>query len=167
MRQTISAFGFYPSLSGVPFRCAGRAEAWQGIGRASASSGQAKKGKAERMMMRLIVAGLLATAVGMSSAADALAKDKGAKGNANKVKVEGKPGKGPKHVPPGQIKRYTRGAKLPSDLRFEEIGDLSKWNLKPLRPGEKYIKVDNEVLKVAEDTQTVIDAMGIVGDLVK
>ena len=70
-------------------------------------------------------------------------------------------------MPPGQIKRYTRGAKLPSDLRFEEIGDLSKWKLKPLGPGEKYIKVDNEVLKVAEDTQTVMDAVGIVGDLMK
>ena len=119
------------------------------------------------MMIRLIVAGLLAAAVGIGSGPDASAKDKGAKGNAKKVKVEGKPGKGPKHVPPGQIKRYARGAKLPSDLRFEEIGDLSNWNLKPLGPGEKYIKVDNEVLKIAEDTQTVIDAVGIVGDLMR
>ena len=118
-------------------------------------------------MNRRIVAVLLAATVGMGSAADAVAKDKGAKGNSNKIKVEAKPGKGPKKVPPGQIKRYTRGAKLPSELTFEEISDLSKWNLKPLGPGEKYIKVDNEVLKIAEDTQTVIDAVGIVGELMK
>ena len=115
----------------------------------------------------MIMVGLLASTVGIASGSDAVAKDKSAKGNASKVKVDGKPGKGPKHVPPGQIKRYTRGAKLPSDLKFDEINDLSNWNLKPLGPGEKYIKVDNEVLRIAEDTQTVIDAVGIVGDLLK
>ena len=118
-------------------------------------------------MKRAILAGLVAAVVGMASAPEAMAKDKGAKGKANKVKVDGKPGKGPKKVPLGQIKRYTRGAKLPADLRFEEISDLSKWNLKPLGPGEKYVKVDNDVLRIAEDTQTVIDAVGIVGDLLK
>ena len=33
--------------------------------------------------------------------------------------------------------------------------------------GNKYIRVDNEILEIAEDTQTVIDAVGIVDDLLK
>ena len=115
---------------------------------------------------------LVILAVGLVLAAPevALAKDKPAHaqggGKGNKAKVDN-PGKGPKTVPPGQIKRYTRGAKLPADLGWEEIGDLSNWKLPPPGKGNKYIKVDNEILKIAEDTQTVIDAVGIVGDLLK
>jgi Ni/Co efflux regulator RcnB len=70
-------------------------------------------------------------------------------------------------VPPGQIKRYTRGAKLPAEVDWEDNGDLSNWKLPPPGKGNKYIKVENEILKIAEDTQTVIDAVGIVGDLLK
>ena len=82
------------------------------------------------------------------------------------VADKGKGGKG-KAIPPGQVKRYTRGSKLPGDLNFKDIDDLSKWKLKPLNKGEKYIRVDNEVLRVAEDTQTVIEAVGIVDDLLR
>ena len=78
-----------------------------------------------------------------------------------------KPGKGAKAIPPGQIKRYTRGAKLPSDLNFEDIGDLEDWNLKAPGKGNRYIRVDNEILEVTEDLSTVVDAVGIVGDLLK
>lgn len=94
------------------------------------------------------------------------AKDQGAKGKNNKVKID-KPGKGPKQIPPGQIKRYTRGAKLPVDLKFDEIRDLSKWKLKPAGKGNRYIRVDNDILEVSEDLSTVVDAVGIVDDLLK
>jgi Ni/Co efflux regulator RcnB len=92
--------------------------------------------------------------------AEASGKDK-APGHAVGEKGKG----GGKVVPPGQVKRYTRGSKLPVDLKFTDIDDLSNWKLKPLAKGEKYIRVDNEVLRVAEDTQTVIEAVGIVDDL--
>lgn len=99
----------------------------------------------------------------------ALAKDKGNKGNsgkgANKVKVD-KGNKG-KAIPPGQVKRYTRGAKLPNDLNLDYIDDLAKWNLKPLPPGQRYVRIDDEILSISDDTKTVIDAVGIVGDLLK
>lgn len=126
---------------------------------------------------------VLALAVGSIGLESADAKDKGAKnagkqvskdlnkGGAKKVPPgqikRNTNGSGVKPVPPGQVKRYTRGAKLPSDLDFVDIGDLSKWKLEPLKKGEKYIRVDNDVLKIAEDTQTVIDAVGIVDDLLR
>ena len=97
----------------------------------------------------------------------AAAKDKGGKPKGKKVKVEGKPGKGAKTIPPGQIKRYTRGAKLPSDLNYVSIDDLSKWKLKSPGNGNRYIRVDDEILEVSKDLSTVVDAVGIVGDLLK
>jgi len=97
----------------------------------------------------------------------ALAKDKGGKPKGNKVQLNGKPGKGAKAIPPGQIKRYTRGAKLPSDLKYTDIGDLSKWKLKAPGNGNRYIRVDDEILEVSDDLSTVVDAVGIVGDLLK
>ncbi|NOE34461.1 MULTISPECIES: hypothetical protein [unclassified Ruegeria] len=103
---------------------------------------------------------------------DAHAKDnkgkkpnKGGKNGDVSIQIEDKPGIGPKAVPPGQIKRYTRGAKLPSDLEFEDIGDLSKWKLGEPGKGNRYILVDDEVLEVTNDLSTVVDAVGIVGDL--
>lgn len=96
-----------------------------------------------------------------------LAKDKGGKAKGKKVQVDGNPGKGPKTIPPGQVKKYTRGAKLPGDLKYTDIGDLSKWNLKAPGNGNRYIRVDDEILEVSEDLSTVIDAVGIVGDLLK
>ena len=64
----------------------------------------------------------------------------------------------------GRLKRYTRGAKLPGDVRFDPISDLSKWKLKPLSAGEKYIKVDNEILRVS-DTMKVLAVMGLISEL--
>ncbi|GAB5436906.1 hypothetical protein [Falsiruegeria mediterranea] len=96
------------------------------------------------------------------------AKDKANKGGNKggaKVKVD-KGNKGVK-VPPGQIKRYTRGAKLPGDLNLDYIDDLSKWKLKPLPKGQRYVKVGDEILSISDDTKTVVDAVGIVGDLLK
>jgi Ni/Co efflux regulator RcnB len=92
-----------------------------------------------------------------------------ASGKEKSVQSIGEKGKGGggKVVPPGQVKRYTRGSKLPADLKFKNIDDLSKWKLKPLAKGEKYIRVDNEILRVADDTQTVIEAVGIVDDLLR
>ncbi|WP_299349665.1 hypothetical protein [uncultured Shimia sp.] len=126
------------------------------------------------------VAAALATLVLTIGASDAFAKDnkgkkpkKGGKDAGASIQIEDKPGKGNKldkggkAVPPGQIKRYTRGAKLPGDLKFDDIGDLSKWKLGEPGKGNRYIKVDNEILEVTEDLSTVVDAVGIVDDLLK
>lgn len=114
----------------------------------------------------------LAVVLFILGGSDAHAKDnkgnkpnKGGKDSDVSIQIEDKPGKGAKAVPPGQIKRYTRGAKLPSDLEFEDIGDLSKWKLGEPGKGNRYILVDDEVLEVTNDLSTVVDAVGIVGDL--
>ncbi len=121
------------------------------------------------MIIKNLVAAVLAVSVGMFAADTAFAKDKGGQGNSKKVKID-KPGKGNgngKAIPPGQIKRYTRGAKLPTDLKWDDIGDLADWNLKAPGKGNRYIRVDDEILEVTEDMSTVVDAVGIVGDLLK
>ncbi len=119
------------------------------------------------MKISSVFAGLLAASFVTVSADISEAKDKGNKPKASKVKVDGKPGKGPKKVPPGQIKRYTRGAKLPGDLKYTDIGDLSKWKMKPPGQGNRYIRVGDDILEVTDDMSTVVDAVGIVGDLLK
>lgn len=120
----------------------------------------------------MMIVAAVALALGSADMADAKDKKKGGGkaagnvardvGHGNKVKVGN--GKGPKSIPPGQIKRYTRGAKLPGDVRYDSISDLSKWKMKPLRAGEKYIKVDNEILRVS-DTLKVLAVVGLANEL--
>lgn len=99
---------------------------------------------------------------------DAAAQGKGNKGDKGAEKIDlDRPGKGPKAIPPGQVKRYTRGAKLPSDLKWDDIGDLDRWNLPAPGKGNRYIRVDDEILEVTEDISTVVDAVGIVDDLLR
>lgn len=116
----------------------------------------------------LAIAVTTVAALGMADMASAK-DDKGKKGNKNKSEkvIKDKPGKGAKAIPPGQVKRYTRGAKLPSDLKYDDIDDLSKWKLKAPGKGNRYIRVDDEILEVSRDLTTVVDAVGIVGDLLK
>ena len=114
----------------------------------------------------IVLAAGLATVFALGS--DLAAKDNPGKGKKGREAVlDAKPGNGPKVIPPGQIKRYTRGAKLPVDLRWDDIGDLSRWKLKPPGRGNRYIRVDDQILEVTEDLTTVIDAIGIVSDLLR
>ena len=123
------------------------------------------------MKLTRLLPGALLSALAVSSlvlGADMTeAKDKGNKGNKGGAKVKVDKGNKGIKVPPGQIKHYTRGAKLPGDLNFDYIDDLSKWKLKPLPKGQRYVKVGDEILSISDDTKTVIDAVGIVGDLLK
>lgn len=112
---------------------------------------------------------LLVLVLGLSVwlADTAKAKDKPGKAKGHDNNQESIPGKGSKTIPPGQIKRYARGAKLPSDLVCEDILNLSKWKLKPPGKGNRCIRVDDQILEVTGDLSTVIDAVGIAGDLLK
>ena len=120
-------------------------------------------------MFRSGLVAVMMLGIGLGAADMASAKDKPGNGNgkAKGSQVVDKPGKGPKAIPPGQIKRYTRGAKLPGDLKYKDIGDLSKWKLKPPGKGNRYIRVDNEILEVTRDLSTVVEAVGIVDDLLR
>jgi len=72
--------------------------------------------------------------------------------------------KKPLNMPPGQAKKiYRAGEHLPNGYTW--IDDLGRWRLPPLRPGEGYVRYDNEVYRVARDTAVVLEALGIVSDL--
>ncbi len=98
---------------------------------------------------------------------NAIAKQEELKDDTGKIDKPGKGNGNGKVIPPGQVKRYTRGAKLPTDLKWDDIGDRDKWNLKAPGKGNRYIRVDDEILEVTDDLSTVVDAVGIVGDLLK
>lgn len=75
------------------------------------------------------------------------------KGNGHRTSLTaGNSGK----IPPGQIKRYTRGAKLPADLDYVRITDLSRYKLPKPGRGQSYVIID--------DSNTVVDTIGIVAD---
>ncbi|SDC14194.1 hypothetical protein [Ruegeria marina] len=116
-------------------------------------------------MKRAIAAFMCILAVALASGVAEAKDDKGKAKGHDKIKVD--KSNGPKVIPPGQIKRYTRGAKLPDDLRFDYIDDLDKWKLTPLPPGQRYIRIDDDIVSIYEDSRTVIDAVGIVSDLLK
>nr|WP_170616745.1 hypothetical protein [uncultured Ruegeria sp.] len=111
----------------------------------------------------LVAAFTVALTTGFADAKDNKGKAKGA--DKSKVEKAIKSNNGVA-VPPGQVKRYTRGQKLPKDLQFDYLDDLDGWKLKPLPPGQRYVRVDDEILSISDDTQTVIEAVGIVSDLV-
>lgn len=74
--------------------------------------------------------------------------------------------KKPGGMPPGQYKKiYRKGDKLSGDYVW--IDDYARWRLPPLMPGQGYVRYDNEVYRAARDTATVIEAIGIVSDLLR
>ncbi len=84
-------------------------------------------------------------------------------------KVKGTPpglAKKPGGMPPGQYKKiYRKGDKLSGDYVW--IDDYDRWRLPPLMPGQGYVRYDNEVYRAARDTAIVIEAIGIVSDLLR
>lgn len=112
---------------------------------------------------RWIVTFAAALSLAIAGGDPAFAKSK-KKNHGNGASHQAKPGK--KAIPPGQIKRYTRGAKLPGDVKYKSITDLSKWKLKPLRAGEKYIRIDDDILRVS-DTLKVLAIIGLARELLK
>ena len=74
--------------------------------------------------------------------------------------------KKPGGMPPGQYKKiYRKGETLPSGYKW--ITDYDLWRLPALAPGQGYARYDNEVYRVARDTAVVIEAIGIVSDLMR
>lgn len=74
--------------------------------------------------------------------------------------------KKPGGMPPGQYKKiYRKGEILPRDYVW--ITDYDHWRLPPLAPGQGYARYDNEVYRVARDTAIVLEAIGIVSDLMR
>ena len=64
-------------------------------------------------------------------------------------------------LPPGLAKRYTVGAPLPDSLSYELITDLQKYGLTPPDGQWLYYLVDGDVLRIADDMFTVLEAFEI------
>ena len=74
--------------------------------------------------------------------------------------------KKPGGMPPGQYKKiYRKGDLLPRDLVW--ITYYDNWRLPPLAPVQGYARYEYEIYLVARDTATVIEAIGIVSDLLR
>ncbi len=115
---------------------------------------------------RRMLAGVFSTSLLLGSGALADKKGNGKKkvpSGQVKRQTNGKA----KAIPPGQIKRYTRGEKLPSDLDWDDITDLDKWKFPAPGKGNRYIRLDDEIYEIAEDTNTVVKSIGIVSDWLK
>lgn len=80
---------------------------------------------------------------------------------------DGHPGRGwgVGGIPPGHAKKmYIRGDYLPKDGSWIVIRDPDRYGLPRIRRDEMYVRIDDQVVRAARDTATVIAAMGIVSD---
>ncbi len=64
-------------------------------------------------------------------------------------------------VPPGQAKRWIVGERLPIDTPWHELREWKQLGLPDPLDGSRYIRVDNEVLRVAIATGIVLEAIGL------
>ncbi len=64
-------------------------------------------------------------------------------------------------LPPGIAKRYTVGEVLPEGVPYELITDLSHYGLNAPDGEWLYYLVDGDVLKIADDVFTVLEAFEI------
>ncbi|OUS05325.1 hypothetical protein A9Q96_12130 [Rhodobacterales bacterium 52_120_T64] len=64
-------------------------------------------------------------------------------------------------LPPGLAKRYTVGEALPRGVQYDLITDLAYYGLDRPNGNWLYYLVDGDVLKIADDTFTVLEAFEI------
>ncbi|WP_239031767.1 RcnB family protein [Paroceanicella profunda] len=77
-------------------------------------------------------------------------------------------------MPPGQAKKYDHdghrgrddhapryrvGYPIPSGVDYVIIRDYDRYGLRPPARGERYVRVDNEILRVADTTYKVLAAV--------
>lgn len=87
--------------------------------------------------------------------------------------LAGKPGQ----MPPGQYKKLRGSADHDRDRdrerehayrdRWVYLDDVDRYRLPPLPAGQAYVRVDDRILRVIRDTAVVIEAMGIVSNLLR
>ncbi|MGL4236224.1 hypothetical protein [Tabrizicola sp.] len=69
-------------------------------------------------------------------------------------------------VPPGQVgKSWKQGDRVEGGYVLIPREDWERWNLRDYDDGSTYLRVDDEILRVVRDTLTVIEAVGIVSEL--
>lgn len=70
--------------------------------------------------------------------------------------------KNPPCVPPGQVgKSWSHGDRIRGDYVLIPRAEWERLALRDYRDGSTYLRVDNQILRVARDTLTVIEAVRI------
>lgn len=64
-------------------------------------------------------------------------------------------------VPPGNAKRWQIGERLGADVAWYEVTDWDRYGLSEPRDGNRYIRIDDEILLVAIATGLVLDYLGV------
>lgn len=72
--------------------------------------------------------------------------------------------KNPACMPPGLYKRYVLGEPLPKGVPYELITDLFRYDLDRPDGDWLYYLVDGEVLKIADASFVVLEALGLLGN---
>jgi hypothetical protein len=62
-------------------------------------------------------------------------------------------------LPPGQAKKWALGRPLPRDVIFHDLPPDLLGRLAPAPRGTRYVRVDNDILKIAVGTGLVLDAI--------
>ena len=65
-------------------------------------------------------------------------------------------------VPPGQAKKWMLGERLPIRTPWYEVRDWERFGLPEPLDGSRYVRVDNEILRVAIATGIVLEALGVI-----
>lgn len=65
-------------------------------------------------------------------------------------------------VPPGQAKKWMLGERLPIRTSWYEVRDWERFGLPEPLDGSRYVRVDNEILRVAIATGIVLEVLGII-----
>ena len=62
-------------------------------------------------------------------------------------------------VPPAQAKKWRMGERLPSDVAWYQIDDWDRYGLPEPLDGSRYVRIDNEILRVAIATGIIAQVL--------
>lgn len=65
-------------------------------------------------------------------------------------------------VPPGQAMKWQLGERLPISTPWYEVRDWERFGLPEPLDGSRYVRVDNDILRVGIATGIVLEALGVI-----
>lgn len=65
-------------------------------------------------------------------------------------------------VPPGQAMKWRLGERLPISTPWYEVRDWDRFGLTEPVDGSRYVRVDNDILRVAIASGIVLEALGVI-----
>ena len=69
-------------------------------------------------------------------------------------------------VPPGQVNKSLRaGDRLPAGLDYVIIRDHDRYGLPRPSRGSRYVRVDNDILRVVVETGRIIESVAVLNEL--